>query len=100
MDKSNTVKLIAKTYTADNLGQMIPTEKTTEVFCNVRSVTRDEFYAANKQGIRPEWRVTMFAPDYNGEETVEFNGSRYVVYRTYLGANEQLELYLASRVGA
>lgn len=100
MDKSNTVKLIAKTYTADALGQMIATEKTTEVFCNVRSVTRDEFFAASEKGIRPEWRVTMFAPDYNDEETVEFEGKRYIVYRTYLGSNESLELYLASRVGA
>ena len=45
----------------------------------------------------------MFAPDYNGEESAELDlrggKKRFSIYRTYLGPNESLELYLGTRVG-
>ena len=41
----------------------------------------------------------MFAPDYNGETIAELNGVRYSVYRTYLGKNETIELYLERKAG-
>ncbi|MBR2587474.1 phage head-tail adapter protein [Candidatus Saccharibacteria bacterium] len=99
MDRSAELKLIAKTYAADAIGQLTPTETSRTVFCNVRSVTQGEFFAGAEIGIRPEYRATMFAPDYEGEETAEYNGKRYEIYRTYLGDNESIELYLATRVG-
>ena len=42
----------------------------------------------------------MFAPDYEGEELAEIDGVRYGVYRTYLGSNESIELYLERKTGA
>ena len=41
----------------------------------------------------------MFAYDYEGESIVEIDGTRYGVYRTYLGKNETLELYLEQKTG-
>lgn len=104
MDRSNVCYLVSKTYTQDALGQFIPTEVSTMVYCDIQSVTRAEWMNAGQQGLKPEWKVTMFAPDYNGEDIVDIAiGSsrvRYGVYRTYVAKDETLELYLERKVGA
>lgn len=100
MDRSNVVTLISETYSADTIGQMIATEKERDVFCNVRSVSQSEWFQGGQNGLNPEWLVTMFAPDYEGEKLVEFNGVRYGVYRTYVRDDELLELYLERKTGA
>ena len=37
------------------------------VFCKVESVTRSEYYNAGRAGLNPEFQITMFAGDYEGE---------------------------------
>lgn len=99
MDRSNVLTLVDVTYTTDALNQQVPQETTRDVFCNVSSVSAQEFFDAGQAGLNPEWRVTMFAPDYNGETIAELNGLRYSVYRTYLGKNETIELYMERKAG-
>lgn len=104
MDRSTTINLITKTYSEDAIGQRIPTTESRTVFCSVESVTRAEFQAAGELGHKAEFVVTMFAPDYQGEDTCELSvfGSSavYSIYRTYLKGNELIELYLEKKVGA
>lgn len=100
MDRSNVVTLISETYTADSIGQMIATEVPSDVYCNVASVSQTEWFQGGQNGLKPEYKVTMFAPDYNDQKLVEFNGIRYGVYRTYLRTDELLELYLERKTGA
>ena len=99
MDRSNVLALVGVTYTTDALNQQIPQETTRDVFCNISSVSSQEFFDAGQAGLNPEWRVTVFAPDYNGETIAELNGVRYGVYRTYLGKNETIELNLERKAG-
>lgn len=54
-----------------------------EVFAQVESVGRTEFFAAGQNGIRPEYRFRVFAAEYHGERECEYNGERYAIYRTY-----------------
>lgn len=100
MDRSNVVTLISETYSADSIGQMVATEVERDVFCNVASVSQNEWFQGGQNGLNPEYQVTMFAPDYEGEKIVEFNGIRYGVYRTYMRQDELLELYLERKTGA
>jgi hypothetical protein len=37
--------------------------------------------------------------DYNGEDTAEYDGKRYGIYRTYERDDEQVELYLEKKAG-
>lgn len=99
MDRSRVLTLIRVTYTDDSIGQQVPQETRRDVFCNVSSVSASEFFDAGRAGLKPEYRVTMFAHDYEGEEIVELDGARYGVYRTYLGKNETIELYLERKAG-
>lgn len=99
MDKSNVIYLVSETKTQDSIGQFVSAETNRQVFCDVRSISRAEWFDAGRNGFQPSYLFIMFAPDYEGEKIVEFNGKRYGVYRTYLGSNEQIELYCEEKGG-
>ena len=99
MDRSDIVQFVAKTYTQDSIGQYIEAQMARPVFCNIASATRSEWQSAGQLGFKPELVITMFAPDYQGEELAVINGVSYGVYRTYRRDDELLELYLEKKVG-
>lgn len=99
MDRSRVLTLIGVTYTEDAIGQKIPSETSRDVFCNMASVSASEWFDGGKVGLNPEYRATLFFPDYHGEQIAEFEENRYGVYRTYLGKNEMIELYLERKSG-
>lgn len=99
MDRSNIINLIAETFTQDDIGQYVPVETSRQVFCNRKYVTRTEWFEAGRNGHQPAFCFEMFAPDYENELIVEFEGKRYGVYRTYLAQNETIELYVEEKGG-
>lgn len=103
MDRSTPLTLIRKLYTTDDIGQKIYTESTSLVYADIKSVSRSEFFQAGEYGLKPSYVAEMFAPDYNGEELCELTmfgtTDKYSIYRTYLGLNEKIELYLQKEVG-
>ena len=99
MDRSNTVDLIRVTYETDGIGQQVPIETLRTVFCSVDSISRAEFYDAGRNGLKPEYRITLFAPEYNREEALILNGIRYGIVRTYQNRNETIELYVERLTG-
>lgn len=100
MDRSTVITLVGVTYTTDSIGQRKAIESDRAVFGNVQSVTRGEWVDAGNRGFKPEWRVTMFAPDYAGEGIVKIESTRYSVYRTFIRQDENIELYLERRPGS
>ena len=99
MDKSRVLTLIGVTYTTDSIGQLVPQETRRDVFCSLSSVSASEWFEAGHAGLNAEHRATMFAYDYAGETMAELDGVRYGIYRTYLGRNETVELYLERKAG-
>lgn len=99
MDMSNTVKLVSVTIEQDAIGQEIPTETQTEIFCQVESVTGTEWFEAGRNGINSQHRITVYADEYSGERTAILNGTRYGIYRTYERKDGMIELYLEKKAG-
>lgn len=99
MDRSDVVSLIAQTFVQDEIGQEIAEETKRDVFCDVSSITRNEWFEAAKSGFQPQLRITMFRYDYQGERIVEYKDTRYAVYRTYESQKELIELYLEEQAG-
>ena len=99
MDGSNVIKLIKETKSQDEIKQWISVETERQVYCDVRSVSRAEWFDAGREGLKPSLVFIMFAPDYEGEKIVEYSGKRYGVYRTYVGRNERIELYVEEKGG-
>lgn len=99
MDRSDVITLYADTIAYDDYGVAIKTQTSREVFCKVDSVTRAEFFEAGRSGLKPEYRMTMFFGDYNGEALVGYNGRMYSVYRTYQAGTDIIELYVERKGG-
>ena len=99
MDRSNICYLISQTFTRDNAGVMKPAEISTQVFCNIQSVTASEWFEGGRNGLNPEYRLTMFEGDYSGQEIVQLDGVRYAVYRTYKTKDNNIELYVQKEGG-
>lgn len=70
-----------------------------EVFCKVASVTRGEFFQAGRNGLNPQLVFTVFAEDYEGEETIRFENQTYSIYRTYKSDSDYMELYAEKKGG-
>lgn len=99
MDRSHVLTLIRQAMTQDAIGQQVAAEVRREVFCDIVSVSAEEFFQAGRIGLRAQFRATVFAPDYSGEEVAELDGLRYGIYRTYLRRNDEIELYLERKGG-
>lgn len=69
-----------------------PSETTRQVFCEVQSVGRSEFYQASAIGITVSivFVLTVDA-DYQNEKEVIYKGQRYRVIRTYV-SDDGIEL--------
>ena len=98
MTRDIVLTLIKPVMVTDAYG--IPQESTPQrrtVMARVESVTRSEFFDAGRNGLNPEYKFTMFLYDYEDEKIVEYNGKQYSVYRTYMGRDDTLELYVEQR---
>lgn len=72
----------------------------TTVYAEVDPVGRDEYEAAGQMGLKAEYKFTVWAAEYDGQDEVEFDNKRLSIYRTY-GArrDDKMELYAAERAG-
>ena len=99
MDRSDVITLVKEVKTQDTNGVWRMTETERDVFCQVNSITRAEFFEAGRNGLNPGYTFTMFFGDYDGERTVKYNGNAYGVYRTYHGRTDVIELYVERKGG-
>ena len=111
MDRSTVIYLIAPIYTENRYGAPVPAttadtsgaeityETRRRVFADVMSVSAAEWFEGGRSGLNPEYRIRMFAPDYQGEPIIEYNGKRYAVYRHYQERTDIIELYAERRKG-
>lgn len=96
--KSDILQLVAHTYTRDKYGVDRESETLSQVFCRVDSISQSEWFEGGRSGLNPAYRFTIFAGDYNDEETVDYAGERYAVYRTYQNG-DYMELYTEHKEG-
>lgn len=99
LDRSDIIQLIDIEAIQDNLGVWHNNEIKRAIYCNVSSVTSAEWHSANQEGLKAAYVFTVFGPDYNGEELVEYNGARYSVIRTYRLKNDNIELHCGTKKG-
>ena len=95
---TSTCYLINRTYTKDDVSNLIPTESKREIICDVRSIRSSEFHEAKRDGLSPEYEVVTAKVNYNGEKILEYNGKKYGIYRTYING-DNIELYCEMKAG-
>ena len=99
MDRSAEITLLAKTRQKNAIGVYEETITERTVYGQVGSVSASEFFAGGQAGFKPEYRVTMFAPDYEGEDSCRIGDETFTIYRTYIARTDVIELYLERRAG-
>lgn len=94
------ITLIGESFEKDAYGVEKPKESRREIFCQVGSITRQEFFQAGRNGLNPEYVFTVFAADYNGERTCAYRYRPYAIYRSYrVPGTDYMELYVERKGG-
>lgn len=93
--------LITNEYEKDAIGQRIPKPQKRGIFCETKSIRRDEFYNAGEKGIKVARHILVTPKvNYEGESIIEYDGKPYTIYRTYeVPGSDDIELYLEDRSG-
>lgn len=99
MDRSTVINLIGVTRAQDDYGVWRSATTSTQVYCQMESVTQREFFEGGRNGLNPEYKFTLFFGDYHDEPIVEYNGKQYSVYRTYLTRHDTIELFVERKGG-
>lgn len=96
---ADVLTLISESYTTDEIGQKIPADPVRrEIFVNGLSISRAEWFAAQNAGLDIEFAFQTPSVNYAGEQYAEYNGRKYLIYRTY-ERDGTTELYLSKRGG-
>lgn len=93
------ITLISETKSQNQYGVYESTYTRKNVYAAVNSASAKEFFEGGKIGIRPDFRMTVFGGDYDGEEVLEYDGKLYSIYRTYQSGTDLIELYVEARGG-
>ena len=100
MTRECIVTLEAPTYGRDALNQIVKTGTAQlPVYCQIESVSQSEWSAAGLNGLKAEWRVTVWADEYRGATAALLDGVRYSIYRTFQLSEDMIELYLTRKAG-
>lgn len=99
MDRSRVIYLVSNNTEQNQYGVWVDSPTERKVFAEVTSVGQSEWFEGGRNGLNPEFRMRMFAYDYQGESLVKYNGTVYQIYRTYVDRNEIIELYVERRQG-
>lgn len=95
----DTARLITAEAEEDAEGYETVCESASEVFVDVKSVRREEFYRSMQAGVELTIAFDMRACDYGGQSRVEYDGKQYRVVRTFSPDGEMLELNCAPHHG-
>lgn len=93
MNIAEKISLVTKTYTVDSIGQRVETRTTTDVFALVESASQSEFFNGGQNGLRPEYKFSVYLNEYSGQETLIYKNVSYTIYRTYRRKDGRIELH-------
>lgn len=92
--------LVNITYQKDEYGVERKHTTNKQIFAQVDSATRAEFFQGGRNGLNPEYRFTVFDADYSGETVCQYHNEQYSIYRTYhVPGTDYRELYVERKGG-
>lgn len=99
MDRSTPILLVSNNRIQNQYGVWIDNITERKVYAEVTSVGQSGWFEGGRNGLNPQYRFRMFAPDYNGESLLIYKGVTYSIYRTYVDRDEIIELYTELKKG-
>jgi SPP1 family predicted phage head-tail adaptor len=86
------INLVTVTESENDIGDMVESFNTNEVFANKKSIRQSEFYQAMAHGLKPELMFEINSLDYDGQQKLIYEGKTYQIMRTYSKNDETVEL--------
>lgn len=85
----------------DSIGNDLPSSETnTKCYAKAQSVKTNEFYSAVEVGLTPSVEFVIKKLNYDGEEEITWNDTRYQVIRTIEPKNKfDIVLVCAKKIG-
>lgn len=99
MNRSDVAYLVVESFEQDEFGVMRSSATRHKVFVDVASANQQEWFEGGRNGLNPQYRFTMFTFDYHNEKIIEYKGTQYTIYRTYIRNIDEIELYVELRKG-
>jgi SPP1 family predicted phage head-tail adaptor len=94
---SDRIKLRAVVHGVDSSGYPTQTNTDTEVWANVKTASRAEFYAANANGINVSMMIDVHVEDWENQTQVVYDSKTYDVIRAYQKGLGVVELTCTDR---
>ena len=101
MEYSEIIYLVSRVLEEDEIGNVKASSFTlTKRYAKKQSVRTNEFYSAVEIGLTPSIEFVMKRLDYDGQDEVEYNRTRYSVIRTVDPKNKfDIVLVCARKIG-
>ena len=99
MNRSDVAYLVVESFTQNEYGVMESSTTKHKVYVSVASANQQEWFEGGRNGLNPQFRFTMFTFDYHNEKIIEYKGTQYTIYRTYIKNIDEIELYVELRKG-
>lgn len=95
------IYLISLVQGEDSIGNnIVSSESKQKVYAKKQSLRTNEFYSAVEVGLTPSVEFVIKRLNYNGEEEVEWNNTRFQVIRTIDPKNKfDIVLVCAKKIG-
>lgn len=91
--ENEVIKLIARTFTVNPVGDSIPVETAREVFARVQSVGFKRKMEALAAGLKLELKFTLSDDlEYENEEILEYKNVRYNIVNVFITDSHECEL--------
>lgn len=100
MANDTMITLIGKSVSShDKFGQPVYTETRTDILAESVPVSRSSYYQAGQIGTELSYEFVINPIEYAGQNTVEFEGKKLKVERTYKSSEDELEIYCSMAIG-
>lgn len=101
MEYSEIIYLINEVQGQDAIGnEVVSSFTSTKCYAKKQSVRTNEFYNATMNGLTPSMEFVVKRLNYNGQDEIEWNNTRYQVIRTIDPKNKfDIVLVCAKKIG-
>ena len=88
------IELISFKNEVNQVGNTIKSKTYKRIFANKKSITQNEFYQAERVGLKPQLRFEVYSIEYGNELLAKYKEVEYKIIRTYKTSADKIELIL------